>query len=135
MWADWVRLLAAANVGIMVFFTVAVAPTLFTALPPEWSPACVRKLFAKYFFFLGVTAAAACEAAFSGGAGRVGQVVLAGCGLVFFFSCFWLTPRINRARDEKQAPAFKALRSVSVGLNMPQLLVFMALLIWYGWAT
>ena len=59
MWPYLSNLLLAGNVGIMVFFTVAVAPTIFTALPPEWSAAYVRKFFPKYFFFLGVTTVAA----------------------------------------------------------------------------
>jgi hypothetical protein len=126
MWPYLTQLLIAGNVGIMVFFTVAVAPTIFTALPPEWSAAYVRKFFPKYFFFLGVTTAAA--AAFAAGTDTVGLAALTGCALVFFFSCFWLTPRINRARDDKQATAFKTLHWVSVGLNMTQLVIFIWLL-------
>jgi hypothetical protein len=119
--------LIAGNVGIMVFFTVAVAPTIFTALPPEWSAAYVRKFFPKYFFFLGITTAAASGTALAGGADQVGQAALVVCALVFFFSCFWLTPRINQARDEQHAATFKYLHWFSVGLNMSQLLVF----IWF----
>ena len=132
MWPYLTQLLIAGNVGIMVFFTVAVAPTIFTALPPEWSAAYVRKFFPKYFFFLGVTTAAAAAAAFAGGADTVGLAALTGCALVFFFSCFWLTPRINRARDDKQATAFKTLHWVSVGLNMTQLVIFIWLLVALG---
>ncbi len=128
MWPYLTQLLIAGNVGIMVFFTVAVAPTIFTALPPEWSAAYVRKFFPKYFFFLGVTTAAAAAAAVAGGTDTVGLAALTGCALVFFFSCFWLTPRINRARDDKQATAFKTLHWVSVGLNMTQLVIFIWLL-------
>jgi hypothetical protein len=128
MWPDLTHLLIAGNVGIMVFFTVTVAPTIFTVLPPEWSAAYVRKFFPRYFFFLGVTTAAATGAALAGGTDTVGQAALMGCALVFFFSCFWLTPRINRARDDKQATAFKVLHWVSVGLNMTQLVIFIWLL-------
>ena len=128
MWPYLTQLLVAGNVGIMVFFTVAVAPTIFTALPPEWSAAYVRKFFPKYFFFLGVTTAAAAAAAFAEGTDTVGLAALTGCALVFFFSCFGLTPRINRARDDKQATAFKTLHWVSVGLNMTQLVIFIWLL-------
>ncbi len=124
MWAHLSNLLVAANVGIMVFFTVAVAPTIFTALPPEWSAAYVRKFFPKYFFFLGVTTAAATLSA----ALPVHQATLLACTLVFFFSCFWLTPRINRARDEKSSAIFKRLHWASVGLNMVQLVSFVWLL-------
>ncbi|TAG28143.1 MAG: DUF4149 domain-containing protein [Burkholderiales bacterium] len=124
MWQSISDLIIAANVGIMVFFTVAVAPTIFTTLPPEWSAAYVRKFFPKYFFFLGVTT----SLTIVGASGTMAQAALLGCALVFFFSCFWLTPRINRARDDKQSTAFKALHWTSVGLNLAQLLIFIALL-------
>jgi len=125
MWQYWSNLLVAANVGIMVFFTVVVAPTVFTALPPEWSAAYVRKFFPKYFFFLGVTTAVAT----TGVNGLGEQLALLACAVVFFFSCFWLTPRINLARDNKQSAHFKTLHWLSVGLNMAQLLTFIWLLL------
>ena len=122
-------LLIAANVGIMVFFTVAVTPTIFTVLPPQWSAAYVRKFFPKYFFFLGVTTTAALALAFGNGIELVRQLTLLVCALVFFFNCFWLTPRINQARDNKQSATFKTLHWMSVGTNMVQLFVFVWLLL------
>lgn len=118
-------LIVAANVGIMLFFTVAVAPTIFRVLPPQWSAAYVRQFFPKYFLFLGITTAGA--AALAGM--PLAQWSLAGCSLVFFFSCFWLTPRINLARDDKRSQVFKTLHYVSVGLNMLQLALFIWLLV------
>lgn len=131
MWPYLSHILVAANVGIMVFFTVAVAPTIFTALPPEWSAAYVRKFFPKYFFFLGVTTAVATLGAVT----PLHQAALLACTLVFFFSCFWLTPRINRARDDKQGMTFKRLHWTSVGLNMAQLATFVGLLLPLGQAA
>ena len=119
------NLLVAGNVGVMVFFTVAVAPTIFTVLPPEWSAAYVRKFFPKYFFFLGLTTAAATL----GAPLPIHQTALLACALVFFFSCFWLAPRINRARDEQNSAGFKRLHWASVGLNMVQLFTFVWLLL------
>ena len=118
-------LIIAANVGIMLFFSVAVAPTIFMVLPPEWSAAYVRKFFPKYFLFLGITSAIA--AALHGL--PVAQISLAACALVFFFSVFWLTPRINRARDSGQKKSFNVLHYTSVGLNLVQLAVMIWLLI------
>lgn len=51
------ELIVAGNVGIMLFFTVAVALTIFMALPAQWSAAYMRKFFPKYFLFLGITTA------------------------------------------------------------------------------
>jgi hypothetical protein len=39
--------IVAAMVGIMVFFTIAVAPTVFKVLPAEWSSKYVRSFFPK----------------------------------------------------------------------------------------
>ena len=115
-------LITAANVGIMLFFSVAVAPTIFMVLPAEWSAAYVRKFFPKYFLFLGITSAIA--AALHSAA--LVQMSLGLCAAVFFFSVFWLTPRINLAKDNKQHKTFNVLHYTSVGLNLAQL----ALMIW-----
>ena len=123
------NLLIAANIGIMVFFTVAVAPTIFTVLPPQWSAAYVRKFFPKYFLFLGATTTAALALAFGGEVDWVHPWALLACALVFFLNCFWITPRINLARDDKQAATFKTLYWLSVGFNMVQLLIFVWLLL------
>lgn len=114
----------AANVGIMLFFTVAVAPTIFVALPQEWASVYVRAFFPKYYLFLGLSTAAAAAFATT----PVLQLALTVCALVFFFSRFWLTPRVNRARDEKQPQTFKILHFLSVALNLLQLVLFLWLL-------
>lgn len=119
------ELIVAANVGIMLFFSVAVAPTIFVVLPQEWASAYVRSFFPKYYLFLGLTTVIAAALAF----GLWTQIGLAVCAVLFFFSLFWLTPRVNRARDEKQPQAFKILHFVSVALNMLQLLYFIWVLV------
>ena len=118
-------LITAANVGIMLFFSVAVAPTIFMVLPPEWSAAYVRKFFPKYFLFLGVTSAIAAALHSL----PLAQLSLGLCAVVFFFSVFWLTPRINLARDNKQTQTFNRLHYTSVGLNLVQLAVMIWLLV------
>ena len=117
--------ITAANVGIMLFFSVAVAPTIFMVLPPEWSAAYVRKFFPKYFLFLGITSAVAAALHSLTWV----QISLAVCAVVFFFSVFWLTPRINLARDNKQLKIFNRLHYASVGLNLLQLAAFILILV------
>ncbi len=118
-------LITAANVGIMLFFSVAVAPTIFMVLPPEWSAAYVRKFFPKYFLFLGITSAIAAALHSSPPV----QISLGLCAVVFFFSVFWLTPRINLARDSQQMKKFNLLHYTSVGLNLLQLVVMVGILV------
>ena len=119
------ELIVAANVGIMLFFSVAVAPTIFVVLPQEWASAYVRSFFPKYYLFLGLTTAAAAALA-AAPAMRIGLAV---CAFLFFLSRFWLTPRVNRARDQKQEKTFKTLHFLSVALNMLQLAFFIWVLV------
>ena len=123
------NLLIAGNIGIMLFFTVAVAPTVFTVLPPQWSAAYVRKFFPKYFLFLGITTTVAVVLGVGAEMNVIRQSVMVACAVIFFFNFVWLTPRINQARDNKQSKTFKTLHWISVGLNMVQLLSFIWLLI------
>ena len=118
-------LITAANVGIMLFFSVAVAPTIFMVLPAQWAAAYVRKFFPKYFFFLGVTSAIAAALHSL----PLAQISLGLCAVVFFFSVFWLTPRINVARDSKDMTTFNRLHYTSVGLNLVQLAAMIWLLV------
>jgi hypothetical protein len=83
MWPYFGNLLRAGNIGIMVFFTVTVAPTIFTALPPQWSAAYVREFFPKYCLFLGVSTVVASAMGFDAGMGLVRQ------------SLHWLSVRFN----------------------------------------
>ena len=46
--------LLSGMVGIMLFFTVVVAPTVFKVLPVEWSSKYVRNFFPKYYATLGL---------------------------------------------------------------------------------
>ena len=43
----------AGVVGVMLFFSVAVAPTIFKVLPQEWAGIYVRQFFPKYYLVLG----------------------------------------------------------------------------------
>ena len=117
--------LVAANIGIMLFFSVAVAPGIFKILPAEWAAKYVREFFPKYYAFLGITSSIAALLARE----PIWQLSLAVCALLFFFSRGWITPQVNRARDEKQMRRFNTLHWLSVALNMLQLIFFIAVLV------
>lgn len=125
MQAEIATLIVAANVGVMLFFSVAVAPAIFVVLPAEWAATYVRAFFPKYYLYLGLLTAAAAAMA----PAVAQQLGLAVCAALFFFSRYWLTPQINRARDEKRAQAFKVLHIASVVLNVLQLLWLIGFLV------
>jgi Domain of unknown function (DUF4149) len=118
------ELIIAANIGIITFFTVVVAPTVFRVLPEQWAAKYVRAFFPKYYVWLGVSslvAAALSTATFT-------QILLAGTAALFFFSCWGLTPLINRSNDEGRLRTFKWLHGSSIALNILQLGLFIWLL-------
>ena len=120
-------LLVAGIVGIMAFFTIVVAPTVFKVLPQEWARVYVRAFFPKYYAFLGVTTALAAYLAIE----STTMAVLSVCALLFFFSLWILTPRINRARDLGKSRAFGLLHGTSVIINVAQMAALMGVL-WIG---
>lgn len=118
-------LLVAAALGIMVFFTLIVAPLIFKSLPAQWAGVYVRAFFPAYYLVLGgLTTVAAIVAS----QGRV-QWMCAICAVCFFFLVFVITPLINRSRDAVEPENFNLYHWISVVLNLLQILVLMVCLI------
>ena len=111
--------LIAGVVGVMLFFSVAVAPTIFKTLPQEWAGVYVRAFFPKYYAVLGATCLVAAlltklpaikQSAFT-------------CAALFALSLFILTPKVNAAKDNNQTKQFNVLHGLSVGVNLLQLVL------------
>ena len=117
--------LLAGVVGIMLFFSIAVAPTIFKVLPQEWAGAYVRKFFPKYYLVLGLTCLVAGIATESTDV----KVIAFVCASLFAVSLWVLMPSINLATDEGNARKFSILHGVSVAINMFILIA----LIYYFW--
>ncbi len=115
----------AGMVGIMLFFTVVVAPTVFKVLPMEWSGKYVRNFFPKYYASLGLLSLAA---AFLD-SDLHSRTVLLVCAALFAFLLFYLTRQINAAKDKQQNKRFHWLHGLSVLLNLGQLAAFVYLLV------
>jgi Domain of unknown function (DUF4149) len=111
--------LIAGVVGIMLFFSVAVAPTIFKTLPPEWAGVYVRAFFPKYYAVLGI----ACFAA--GLLTNLPAIKYTGftCAVLFVVSLFVLTPKVNAAKDNNQTKQFNLFHGLSVGVNLLQLIL------------
>ena len=120
----WSHLLIASNLGVMFFFSVAVAPSVFKVLPSEWAGVYVRHFFPKYYLYLG------CVSLVAAGLSDDFTFILSslGCSLLFLFLTAYLTPRINLANDENRLQTFKYLHLLSVLINLLQMGVFIYLL-------
>lgn len=114
----------AGVVGVMLFFSVAVAPTIFKVLPQEWASAYVRKFFPKYYAVLGLS----CLVAGILAPALQVKVIALGCALLFALSLFVLTPAVNRASDDKNRRRFGLLHGASVVINLIQLVLLVVAL-------
>jgi hypothetical protein len=115
--------LVCGMIGIMVFFTIAVAPTVFKVLPQEWASKYVRNFFPKYYAFLGAVSIIASFVATD----TLSMGLLVGCASLFFISLWVLTPAINRASDQGNKKMFRILHGMSVVVNFIQLGIFVYL--------
>ena len=111
--------LIAGVVGVMLFFSVAVAPTIFKTLPQEWAGVYVRAFFPKYYAVLGVTCLVA---ALLTNLPAIKHTAFT-CAALFAISLFVLTPKVNAAKDNNQTKRFNLLHGLSIGVNVVQLLL------------
>lgn len=112
--------LVSAMIGIMVFFTIAVAPTVFKVLPQEWASKYVRNFFPKYYIFLGAVSIIASITT----SNTLDMGLLIICASLFFISLWVLTPAINKASDTQQRKKFGLLHGLSIVINFVQLGIF-----------
>lgn len=117
--------LLSAMIGIMLFFTVVVAPKVFKVLPVEYSSKYVRNFFPKYYATLGLVTIVSAFTAPNGNS----QLLLAICAALFAFTLFYLTGKINLAKDEGKSRQFHILHGLSVVINLFQLIAFLYLVI------
>jgi hypothetical protein len=117
--------LISGMVGIMLFFTVVVAPTVFKVLPIEWSSKYVRNFFPKYYTTLGLITLVCVFTETD----PTNKTLLAICAVLFAFTLFYLTGKINSAKDSGQNRQFHLLHGASVVINFFQLISFIYLLV------
>jgi len=116
--------LLSGMVGIMLFFTIVVAPTVFKVLPIEWSSKYVRNFFPKYYATLGLITLICIYTEPE----STGKALLAICAALFAFTLLYLTERINSAKDNGNTRLFHWLHGASVLINLFQLITFIYLL-------
>lgn len=106
--------IVAGILGVMLFFSVCVAPTIFKVLPQEWASVYVRNFFPKYYLVLGLC----CILAGIFAEPLQLAVITYISATLFAISLWVLTPAINKASDENNIKAFKVLHGLSVAVNM-----------------
>lgn len=101
-------------IGVMLFFSVAVAPAIFKVLPAEWAGIYVRQFFPKYYLVLGIVCV---EAGIFAPTYQLKIISFVSASL-FAISLWVLTPAINKAKDENKTQRFNWLHGASVVINL-----------------
>jgi uncharacterized membrane protein len=148
-WVKWFYLVTLAVwIGSIVFFSFAVAPTVFKTLKPEDAAALIRKIFSKYYL-IGIACAAVgivcvglllADRAFGKWPAILSLLLLAGMGATDFWLRQAVMPHMNELRDRRavitasgQEPdtaveqEWKALHQLSVRMNAAVLLCALTL--------
>ena len=103
--------------GSMLFFSIAIAPKIFTVLPSEEAGKFVRSIFPTYYMYNGLQYLVLTILAFY--TGQTDNILYLSCLILFFFifSNYILMPQINKSRDINNQKKFKLLHFLSVVIN------------------
>ena len=112
------------SLGIMLFFSFVIAPTVHKFLPTQQSGPYIRRLFPIYYIINGALALGSLIAIASLGIFNAifyaNLIVL----LLFALNYFYLMPEINKQKL-KTNRKFKILHMSSVIINLIQILLFL----------
>ena len=119
--------LTSAILGIMIFFSFAVAPITFIVLDENNARKYIRKIFPFYYLvnlFLSICALVA----FSLNVISFDFYLILAVSTLFVISNFILMPLINKYRDNKEDKKFNYLHRFSVIINFIQLIILILIL-------
>ena len=121
--------LTAMILGIMLFFSVVIAPVVFTTLDEDNARKFIRRIFPFYYNVnLGLSLIVLLIFLFLSKLGIDFYLILV-ITLLFATSNYLLMPLINKYRDEKQDNKFKYSHFISVLINFVQMIFLVLLLI------
>ena len=112
-----IKIIPSLVLGSMLFFSIAVAPKIFTVLANEEAGKFVRSIFPTYYMYNGLQYLLLTILLFY--TGQNGNTLYLSCLILFFFilSNYILMPQINKSRDIDNQKKFKLLHFLSVVIN------------------
>ena len=99
-------------VGVILFQTAVIAPTVFRSLGPDQAGPFLRKVFPKFFVVLVVMGTAGAISALASDASY--QLWICLVTLTLGLLAYLLIPMTNKSRDEGNEKLFKKLHNASV---------------------
>jgi hypothetical protein len=114
------------SLGIMLFFSFVIAPTVHKFLPKTESGLYIRKIFPIYYILNGFLCLVSL---FAIAYLRVFNTIFYANGVIlvlFIFSYFYLMPAINKQKT-KDNRKFKILHGSSVAINFIQIILLISI--------
>ncbi|MAW49263.1 MAG: hypothetical protein CMQ85_04075 [Gammaproteobacteria bacterium] len=112
-----IKIIPALVLGSMLFFSIAIAPKIFTVLSNEEAGKFVRSIFPTYYKYNGlqylILTILMLYTEKSGNILYISILIL----FLFIFSNYLLMPLINKSRDVNNQRRFKILHLMSVIIN------------------
>ena len=116
-------LLPGIIIGVILFQTIVVAPTVFKSLGAEHASPFLRAIFPRLFLFVALCGFASCTERFFSNHELNFGLFSALVTVIFMLICFFLVPMTNKAKDNKNDGLFRGLHSLSVALTLLVLVV------------
>ena len=108
-------------VGVILFQTAVIAPTVFRSLGPDQAGPFLRKVFPKFFVVLVVMGIAGAISALASDASY--QLWICLVTLTLGLLAFLIIPMTNKSRDDGNEKLFKKLHNASVLMTVLILVV------------
>ena len=115
--------------GIMLFFSFAVAPIIFKVLKENDARKFVRTIFPYYYLINLIFILLICIFLFYKNFISFDFYLLVIVAIMFAISLFILMPMINNARDQGEEKKFKYLHAFSVIINFLQIIILIYVLV------
>ena len=118
-------ILPSVVLGIMLFFSFAVAPLVFKVLEENQARKFVRTMFPYYYSINLILVSLICIFLIYKNFINFDFYLLISVAILFAISLFILMPMINNARDLKKEIKFKYLHAGSVIINFLQIFILL----------
>ena len=110
-------------VGVIIFQSLIIAPTVFKVLEVDKAGIFLRKVFPRFFILIMVCSALMLILVALSGSSDKTRFILPAANLVFSGVSYLVIPATNLARDDGEERKFKILHSMTVVLTLLMLIL------------
>ena len=122
-------ILISITLGVMIFFSFAIAPLIFKVLNENYARLFVRRIFPYYYSINLILLSIAIFVFYRIKLFNLEFFLISFTAFIFFLSLFILMPLINKSRDNNKNTMFKHLHSCSVFFNFIQIIILIYFLL------